>query len=175
MKNIYIYNDHLYKKHSIPSIIKSVEDIGESKGWKNNESFRTAKKANNTYSIRYEIGDLGILSLLFCKFTGEESVNDAVDMIVKLIEETKKSEVLDRVYIHLTAPFDRPPHFRDYINVKAANKLVEEGAIGADNIIFFSSYDQIDGFNEETGYKIQCIEDAEKLMEVVMRDGFAMV
>lgn len=175
MKNIYIYNDNLYKQHSIPRIIKSVEDIGKSKGWTNNDSFRSAKTANNTYSIRYEIGDLGILSLLFCKFTGNESVNDAVDMIVKLIEETKKSETLDMVYIHLTAPFNRPPHFRDYTNVKAANKLVKKGVIGADNIIFFSSYDQLDGFNEETGYSVQCIEDAEKLMEMVMRDGFEMV
>ena len=30
----------------------------------------------------------------------------------------------------------------------------------------------LDGFKEETGYSIQCVNDADKLMEMVMRDGF---
>lgn len=83
------------------------------------------------------------------------------EMVQHLFQTLSEIEA-DLIYLHMTS-FGPANRFKDYITVRAVNRLAEEKLITADHVTFFTSGPaDVARFQEETCYRLiqqNCVDD----------------
>lgn len=90
-------------------------------------------------------------------------------MISRIIAKISEAGA-DRLYLHF-ATFGHANHFKDYITVQVADRLVSNGVFSKSHIVFFTNGPQDTArFRKETEYDIFLQSCAEDVLEHIFRE-----